>query len=314
MPRPIITTCSGAALAALLLFITSPSTCCRAADEYAPLLPTSMRPEGPWPYTERSDEVYGSPEGIDLHLDLALPQGDGPFPGIVVIHGGAWRGGDRKAHRDLTQLFASYGYVACTVQYRLCPTHLFPAQIHDVKCAVRWLRSHAGELRLDPERIGAIGLSAGAHLAMLLGLTGPEDGLDGDCGDPAVSARVKAVVSFAGPTDLAAPDLPEASVVLVRDFLGGAADEKPDLYRAASPIHHVSAGDASMLLLQGTRDPLVPHTQALAMVDRLTEAGVPARIEILVGASHGWGGTELIRTLRGAVEFFHQQLSFANQI
>ena len=134
------------------------------------------------------DIVYGQVGGDALKLNLSLPKNaTGKLPCVVVIHGGAWRAGDRSAHNDLTWHFAQQGYVAATVGYRFCPRHVFPAQVQDVKCAVRFLRANAEKYHVDPDRIGAVGFSAGAHLAMMLGTMDAADGLD-DSG-PTASAR-----------------------------------------------------------------------------------------------------------------------------
>ena len=256
------------------------------------------------------DIVYGTGAGQSLHLDLARPEGDNEkLPCMVVIHGGAWRGGNRQSHTDLIFQFAQRGYVAVTLQYRLCPEHLFPAQVEDVKCAVRYLRTHAEQYQVDPERLGTVGFSAGAHLAMMLGVLGPEDGMEGDGGWPDSPSRVNVVVSFVGPTDLAADDLPDVSIPLVRDFIGGTAVDKAEAYLAASPITHVTSDDAPMLLFQGTRDPLIPTTQAFKMADKMTEAELPGRVELLIGAGHGWGNPEQDRTMRVMMEFFERHLS-----
>ena len=255
------------------------------------------------------DVVYGKGSDVDLHLDIARPaEPDGPSPCIVVIHGGAWRQGNKRAHRREIRTFAQQGYVSATVQYRLCPEHRFPAQVQDVKCAVRYLRAHAEEYGIDPDRIGAIGYSAGAHLSMLLGTMDPADGLEGDGGWGDESSKVQAVVSFFGPTQLDAADIPAPSVPLVREFIGGLSSEKPDEYRAASPLTYVSKGDAPMLLLQGTEDVLVPYTQAIKMVSAMTAADVPGRVEFLIDAGHGWGGAELVQSIESAQQFFSRHL------
>ena len=172
---------------------------------------------------------------------------------------------------------------------------------------MRWLRAHAEELNIDPQRIGAIGWSAGAHLAMMLGVMDTGDGLEGEGGWSDQSSKVQAAVSYAGPTDLLA-ELPEISVPLVTTFIGGPKDERRDEYRLASPITYVNADDAPMLLFQGTTDELVPYDQAIAMVRALNKAGVAGRIEFLIGAGHGWGPEEAARTDRAAMEFFDQHL------
>jgi acetyl esterase/lipase len=241
---------------------------------------------------------------------LARPEKvEGRLPCVVIIHGGAWRAGNRSGHDQQTWDFAKRGYVSATVSYRFCPKHPFPAQVEDVKCAVRFLREHADKFGLDPERIGAIGFSAGAHLSMMLGVMGKGDGLEGDGGWANQPSQVQAVVSYFGPTDLLADDIPDISKGLLKDFIGGTTQEKPEEHKRGSPITYVSSGDAPMLLFQGTKDPLVPHSQAYKMIDALTAAGVPARAEILVGAGHGWGGKDLERTSSETFAFFDERLA-----
>jgi acetyl esterase/lipase len=259
---------------------------------------------------ETLDVVYRTVGGQELKLDIVAPaEGEGPFPGVVVIHGGAWRGGNKKDVRQAQVLLARRGYVTISPQYRLCPKEIFPAQVWDVQAAVRWLRTHAAEQKVDPERLGAMGFSAGGHLALLLGLMGKEDKLAGEeLPEDAPSAQVQAVVNYFGPTELGAPDIPEVSKGLVNDFLGGTPQEKPELTRQASPVTYVSEGDGPVLTFQGTKDPLVPHTQAYRLTDAMTAAGVPGRVELLVGAGHGWNMKETLRTAEEAIQFFDQHL------
>lgn len=261
------------------------------------------------PPVAQNDIVYTRAGDQDLKLDLARPAtGDGPFPAIVVIHGGAWRGGDKASNRRVLDELARHGYVAISPQYRFCPQNLFPAQVHDVKAAVRWLRRHADDYKIDKDHIGATGFSAGGHLALMLGVTGPDDGLEGDVPADAPSSRVQAVVNFFGPTELSAPDIPDVSRPLVKDFLGGTPEEKPEAARKASPVSFTTKDDPPILSFQGTRDPLVPYTQAFRLTDAQTKAGVSGRVELLVGAEHGWGGAELQRTLDQTIAFFDQNL------
>ena len=253
--------------------------------------------------------VYGKGAGEDLKLNLARPgKAEGPLPCIVVIHGGGWAAGRKEQHDDLTWKCAERGYVSATVGYRFAPKHRFPAQVEDVKCAVRFLRAHAARYGLDPDRIGAVGFSAGAHLSMMLGVMGKGDGLEGEGGWADMSSQVNAVVSFFGPTDFVSADYPEASRLIVRTFLGGTREEKPEEYRRASPVTYASKGDAPVLLFQGTKDPLVPHAQAWAMAEALTAAGVPGRVDLILGAGHGWGGAELPRTMDATFAFFDRHL------
>ncbi|MCL6503870.1 MAG: alpha/beta hydrolase [Pirellulales bacterium] len=260
------------------------------------------------------DIQYGTGGGEPLLLNLARPKLDeaarqarGPLPAVVCIHGGGWQGGNRSHFDELARQFAARGYVAATISYRLAPKHVFPAQIEDCKCAVRWLRAKASELGVDPERIGAVGGSAGAHLAMMLAVMDPADGLEGEGGWPDQSSKVQAAVSFVGPTNLVG-SFPPVSTAILHTFLGGSMEEKLELYRKASPITYVNAGDAPLLLFAGTKDPLVPYDQAFQMTTALHEAGVPGRVELLIGAGHGWAGKEMERTLRATFEFLDEQL------
>jgi acetyl esterase/lipase len=252
---------------------------------------------------------YGAGGGETVKLDLALPEKrDKPLPCIVMIHGGGWRGGNKDGHIQQIFGFAQQGYAAATVQYRFAPQHKFPAQVEDVKCAVRFLRANAEKYNINKDRFGAIGFSAGAHLSMLLGTMGKDDGMEGDGGHADQSSQVQAVVSFFGPTDLSADDIPNNVISMVDDLVGAKKSEEPELRVAASPVTYVTKGDAPTLMYQGTKDRLVPHTQAYKMADALTKAGVPGRVELLLGADHGWGGKELEHTLKGTTAFFAEHL------
>lgn len=255
------------------------------------------------------DIEYGTGGGEKLRLDLARPEKlEKAAPCIVVIHGGAWAGGDKQQHTDLIFKFAQQGYVSASVGYRLVPKHRFPAQIEDVKCAVRYLRANADEHKLNPQLIGAVGFSAGAHLSMMLGTMGKDDGLEGMGGHADQSSQVQCVVAFFGPTDLTRTDFSAISVGLVSNFMGSTPDEDKGERKRASPITYLDAGDAPLLIFQGTKDKLVPHTQATLMADAMTKAGVPGRVELLIGADHGWGGTEIVRSWEESLRFFGAHL------
>ncbi|MCG8652950.1 MAG: alpha/beta hydrolase, partial [Pirellulales bacterium] len=252
----------------------------------------------------QQDVVYGRGGNNDLHLDIAFPKDRAqPAPCVVLIHGGAWRQGDKRHLAPQIIDFAKRGYVAATLQYRFCPKHHFPAQVEDVKCAVRYLRAHAEQYGIDPERFGAVGFSAGAHLSMMLGTMDAGDGLEGEGGWPDQSSKVQAVVSFFGPTELHADDIPPRSIPLVADFIGGDKEDLREAYQQASPLTYVSKGDAAMLLFQGTEDVLVPYSQAAKMVTSMTKADVPGRVEFLIDANHGWGGQERNRTEQATYRF-----------
>jgi acetyl esterase/lipase len=201
--------------------------------------------------------------------------------------------------------FARRGYVAISPQYRFCPKDLFPAQVHDVKAAVRWLRTNAQKYNIDSDHIGSMGFSAGGHLSLMLGATGPDDGLEGDVPTDAPGSRVQAVVNYFGPSDLAADDFPDVTKPLIRDFIGGPPTDKPEVASKASPLTFVSKDDAPTLTFQGTKDPLVPHSQAVKLCDAMTKVGVPGRVELLIGAGHGWRDEQLARTMGETFEFFN---------
>jgi acetyl esterase/lipase len=256
------------------------------------------------------DIVYANAGDAELRLDLVQPAAaKAPGPAVVVIHGGAWREGAKEENRKLLVDFARRGYVAISPQYRFSPKDRFPAPVLDVKAAVRWLRSNAAPLKVDPMRIGAMGFSAGGHLALMLGLTGPEDGFDAGVPASAPSSRVQAVVAFYPPVDLAAPEFTDFAKGLVKDFLGSTAKENPELAAKASPITFVSRGDASVLLFQGTSDELVPESGALRFAQALTRAGVSGRVELLLGSKHGFAGVEYTEAMADAFAFFARHLS-----
>ena len=236
-----------------------------------------------------NDIVFGKGGDTELKLDLAVPQdGDGPFPAIVCIHHGGWIRGERQQMRGTLEALARSGFVAISPDYRLAPRHRFPAQIEDCKAAVRWLRAHAERYRVESSRIGAFGVSAGGHLACLLGVTTKEDGLEGDGGNAEQSSAVQAVVCFFGPTDLTRPvwnkELREKQL---EPFLGGTADEKADVYRRASPITYAGKNSPPFLFVHGSADTIVPIQQSEDMVDKLRRAGASAQLLRVADEGHG---------------------------
>jgi acetyl esterase/lipase len=258
---------------------------------------------------EERDIVYAKVGSDELKLDVDQPAGaTGPLPAIVVLHGGAWRQGSKADVQRIFPEFIRRGYVAVAPQYRLCPKDTFPAQVHDVKAAVRWIKANGRKYQIDPDRIGAIGFSAGGHLALMLGLTSPSDGLEGEVSAGAPDSRVKAVVNYFGPTDLAAKDIPDICKPWVKDFLGGSPQDKPEAAAKASPLTFVSRDDAPTLTFQGTKDPLVPFSQAIKLAEAMTTAGLPGRVELLIGAEHGWGPAEMERTVSDTFRFFDTYL------
>ncbi len=253
--------------------------------------------------------VYGKGGGMDLQLDLAIPKGEGPFPAVVCIHGGGWRAGNRQELAKVIEALAQQGFVAATVSYRLAPQHRFPAQIEDCKAAVRWLRANAKKYKVDPDRIGALGLSAGGHLACLLGTASEKAGLEGNGGNAGVSSRVQAVVSFFGPTDLTDRTWSkEIETTLIVPFLGGKLEEKRDLYKLCSPLSHATKDAPPFLFFHGDRDPLVGIHHSQKLVKKLKDLGVSARLVTMQGEGHGWVGVKLLTTVAQTLEFLKEKL------
>jgi len=261
--------------------------------------------------------VYGKGGAQELKLNLALPAGEGPFPVIVFIHGGGWSAGsyqDATFNKLMVEL-AGKGFAGACIQYRLTPSGArFPAQIEDCKCAVRWLRGHAHEYHLNPDRIGALGASAGGHLALLLGVTDREDGLEGT-GDlkpeyAKLSSRVQAVVNFFGPADLASGGWPKVVEPLLEGLFGGKVAEKLDLARQASPLTYIRAGRTipPILTFHGTKDTIVPFTQATKLHEALGKVQSKATLVPLEGEDHGWGGEKLASTFKQAEAFLTETL------
>lgn len=271
------------------------------------LAPTLRAEEAEVDY--KPDVTYATVAGEELQLDIASPKGlDHPVPGIVVIHGGGWMGGKRQDMSTLAKKLAAHGYVAATVSYRLAPKHRFPAQVEDVKAAVRYLRANAKDLNIDPERIGATGGSAGGHLSLMLGMMDSSDGMEGDGGNADQSSKVQCVVNFVGPFNLIMDEYTPTQTGILTAFVGGTPKDKMEECRLASPSNYVNEGDPPTLSFYGTDDVLIPNDQAFQIATALDEADIPGRVEILVGQGHGWMGHEMERTVDATVEFFDQHL------
>ncbi len=234
-------------------------------------------------------------------LDLYLPPPDErrkrPLPLVIWIHGGAFWAGDKGGQFRALPLLEE-GFAVASINYRLSQHAIFPEPVKDCKAAVRWLRAHAGEFGIDPDRFAAWGESAGAYMSVMIGVTG---GLEtfGDTPEEKVSSRVQCVVDFYGPTDFSlmdeqdahlpgnydhnAPDSPESKL------LGGPVQENLDKVRAANPLTYATRDDPPMLLVHGDRDSVVPHGQSAILETALKKAGVPVTFRTVKGAGHGDG-------------------------
>lgn len=247
-------------------------------------------------------------------LDLYLPaENDETLrPALVVVHGGGWRGGDKQRGqwRALPAQYASEGYVAISVNYRLTGEAPWPAQVEDVKAAVRWLRGHAQEHRVDPERIGAYGNSAGAHLVSLLGLVKTADGLEGTGPYQEHSSLVQAVCASATPTDfLNWGESGRLAQRLGSTFLAGPEGRLEDRAKQASPITYVRGDAPPFLLIHGTADSTVPIQQSNRFAKALRDAGAEeVRYMILDNEDHGVFQRQRLVTYPAMKAFFTNAL------
>lgn len=251
------------------------------------------------------DLTYGEAGGEALKVDIAVPRGNGPFPALLCVHGGGWIAGNRKELAPVLAELAKNGYVAASVEYRLAPKHKFPAQIEDVKRCVRWLRANAAKYRIDPERIGAVGFSAGAHLVALLGVTAPKDKLEGP-GDEKQSSRVRAIVCWAGPYDFVKGRdslMRPTTAPLVLALLGGTPEQAPAQYRAASPTSYISKDDPPVLLIHGTADEVVAIEQSEIFEKALKDGGVKVEFLRYPGGGHGLAGKDLEEAIAASLKF-----------
>ncbi|MHC4200066.1 MAG: glycoside hydrolase family 76 protein [Planctomycetota bacterium] len=242
------------------------------------------------------DIVYGKGGDTDLKLDVYLPASErtGPLPVVVWIHGGAWRAGSRKGNR--ASGLVGHGFATVSISYRLTQKASFPAQIHDCKCAVRWVRAHAGKYGFDPKRIGVWGSSAGGHLVAMLGTSTGVKELEGRGGWADEDSGVQAVVDFYGPSDLLAmadapshmdhngARSPEGALV------GGTVKENPEAARRASPVTYVSGDEPPFLIMHGERDMTVPFSQSEILYNALRKAGADVTFVPVKRAGHGFRG------------------------
>ncbi|MEQ9462812.1 MAG: alpha/beta hydrolase [Haliea sp.] len=216
-----------------------------------------------------------------LQADVYQPQGKGPFPGMLLVHGGGWERRSRDDMDRLARYYVGQGYVVMNVSYRFAPEARYPAQVHDLQQAMHWLHREAGRLGLDAERIGAFGYSAGAHLVSLMALAaGTGNDLDQPWGGE--RTRPAAVVAGGAPMDLRK----YTGGKLVPQFLGGGINEIPETFAAASPVTRVHPDAPPFLLFHGTRDSLVTIDHAEEFVAALAAQNVPVALERQGGRGH----------------------------
>lgn len=251
------------------------------------------------------DVVFGSGGGRDLHCDVFLPPHSGEDrPAILLVHGGGWIHGDRSQLRGYGIQLARYGFVCVASEYRLSGEAVWPAQIHDVKAALRWLRANSDRYGIDPTRIAVSGNSAGAHLALML--AGLSDGqLEGDGGNPGVPTDVAAVVAIYPPTQLRVTH-PSDTIGLL---LGGAVGR--DIEDQASPLAHVRSDHPPTMLVHGNADDVVPVEASFAMYHALVTAGAPCDLHVFHGEPHAFDAKpEFGRQVADLIaQFVHRTIS-----
>ncbi|GAB4159016.1 MAG: hypothetical protein Tsb009_36280 [Planctomycetaceae bacterium] len=251
-------------------------------------------------YRVERDLVYSKPDGKPLHLDAYLPAGKGPFPAVLVVHGGAWMSGSKRQLGRYARALAKNGYAAFSINYRLAPKFKFPAQIEDCRAALLWVRRNAKKYSLDPNRVGAIGYSAGGHLVALLGVTGKVTKQGKEIHD----TRLQCVCAGGAPCEFR--HLPENSRSL-KYWLGGTRKDIPKIYEAASPIAHVTKHAPPMFFFHGEKDRLVNVNSPKAMVEMLKQKKVHSEIHVLENAGHI--ATALTPDcIRRSIDFFNRHL------
>lgn len=237
------------------------------------------------------DIVYAKIDDLPLKLDLYRPEKQ-TQPLILWVHGGAWRAGSKK-EMPLGELLPA-GYAIASVDYRLSPVAKFPAQVHDLKAAIRFLRARQMELKIDSRQIVIAGSSAGGHLAALVGVTNGVAELEGKVGeDLAADSSVQAIVSFYGMSNLttilsqSTPFGLQMRVPALELLLGGQPDQRPELARLASPVFHIDRHDPPLLLLHGDQDPQAPINQAHELEGRYQGEKLRCQFVVLHGSKHG---------------------------
>ncbi len=251
---------------------------------------------------ERHDDiVFAQPDGAELLLNLRMPRGVENPPLVMFIHGGSWRAGDRKRCR--LEWVAMHGYALASIEYRYSSEALFPAQIHDCKGALRWLRAHQAKYGYDASRVVVAGTSAGGHLAALMGTSGGVAALEGGtAGHADRSSRVQGVIDYYGPSDFversknqpSKTDDPKGGVY---QLIGGPVQENLEAARTASPVTYLSADDPPFMILHGDADKTVFLDQSELLVSRCKETGIQVQLHVEKDGGHGWKETEEEKSL-----------------
>jgi len=263
--------------------------------------PTSVSAELEQSLESHEGLVYARYGDREMLLDLYRPKvaGSDKLPAVVCIHGGGWWQGTRMNHGNLAKSLAGKRFVAVTISYRLSGESPFPAAIQDCKAAVRYLRANAEKFGINPEKIGAIGLSAGGHLAALLGTSGGVTELEGEGGNADQSSAVQAVVPMGAQTDFrrhydniekSPADPPGDKPNIWLQFMGGRPGEVPEVWKLASPITHLDEKDPPMHFVTGELDNDTTHAEKFRA--KMKELGIAGDLTIIPGAPHAFPGRQ----------------------
>ncbi len=249
---------------------------------------TRVTDELPAGVLARENLVYSRPEGQELALDVYRPAGPAALPAVLLVHGGGWLAGDRLMERPFAKQLAARGYVVVPVSYRLGTPGRFPAPVHDLKAAVRWLRAHAAEHGIDPRRIGVIGGSAGGTLALLLGASNGLPELEGTGGSAGPSSAVQAVVDLDGTATFVDDRLIHSSETRPSpywEFVHGTYSQSRAVWLAASPINYVSRQSAPVLFIKSTTtQPILVGRDEMSA--RLRILGVDSEVVVYPDTPH----------------------------
>lgn len=228
--------------------------------------------------------VYKQGEDYELKCDVFMPDGQGPYPAVVAVHGGSWRTGSKVQMARHAWLMAQSGYVVVAINYRHAPAYRFPAQLQDLKHAVRWMRANASTYKIDPDQISGFGYSAGGHMVSLLALQ-PDNELF-DCPDSGLDqydAKISAVIAGGAPCGF---DWVGEHSYLLKYLFGGTKHEKSDLYRSASPVNFVNAQSPPFYFFHGEYDFVVPPSSSQRLHRKLLSLGIESRYDIVQGCEH----------------------------
>ena len=241
------------------------------------------------------DIVFTTAGGTELKLDIFRPEGASKRTAIVFVHGGGWRQGSREMMWPNARAMAANGFTGVTVQYRLTPQAPWPAQIEDLKAAIRWTRANAARLDVDPDRIVLWGSSAGAHMVLLAAGTPNLAMFEGVSEPTRVSTEVSAVIAVHAPTEFYVGAADKRPGTPASALMGAAATE--ELARAAGPLSYVTKDFPPVLLLHGTQDKVVHHSASERMHDAMRAAHAPVDLHLFHGYPHGFAAFPSVRAM-----------------